>query len=73
MDWIQVSADYRGLGLGQEIVNELLRSLKDKADFVTVSGRVNNITKPEHLYEKCGFVSKAVWHILTEKELPAAT
>lgn len=73
LDWIQVSADYRGLGLRQEIVNELLRRLKDKADFVTVSGRVNNITKPEHLYEKCGFVSKAVWHILTEKELPAAT
>ena len=67
LDWIQVSEEYRGQGLGKAIVYELLRRLKKKASFVTVSGRINNKTKPEKLYESCGFKSKVLWHILTEK------
>jgi hypothetical protein len=55
------------MGLGQCIVNELLSRLKDKADFVTVSGRVNNETQPERLYEQCGFSNKKNWHVLTRK------
>lgn len=67
LDWIQVSEQYRGQGLGKTIVYELLRRLKKKANFVTVSGRVDNKTKPEKLYESCGFKNKVLWHILMEK------
>ena len=67
LDWIQVSEEYRGQGLGKIIVYELLKRLKRKANLVTVSGRVNNKTNPEKLYESCGFESKVLWHILTEK------
>lgn len=65
LEWIQVSERYRRLGHGKCIVNALLSRLKDNADFVTVSGRVNNETQPERLYEQCGFSNKVIWHILT--------
>lgn len=68
LDWIQVSEEYRGQGLGKIIVYELLRRLKNKASFVTVSGREDNKFKPEKLYESCGFESKVLWHILKEKK-----
>ena len=67
LEWIQVSDGYRHMGIGQCIVNELLSRLQDKADFVTVSGRVNNETRPEKLYEQCGFTDKTIWHIMTRK------
>lgn len=67
LEWIQVSRGYRGRGLGRFVVNELLWRMKDKADFVTVSGKVENDTKPELLYRSCGFVGDTVWHILREK------
>ena len=67
LEWIQVSEDYRGKGLGSFIVSELLWRMKDKADFVTVSGQCNNHTKPERLYRKCGFVGNDVWHILRKE------
>ncbi len=68
LDWIQVSKEYRGQGLGRVIVCEILKRLKDKANFVTVSGRVDNKTNPEKLYENCGFEGKVLWYILTEKK-----
>lgn len=67
LDWIQVSEQYRGQGLGKAIVYELLRRLRKKANFVTVSGRVDNKTKPDKLYESCGFEDKILWYILREK------
>ncbi len=67
LEWIQVLPEQRGRGCGQFIVNELLRRMAARADFVTVSGRVNNATNPERLYRKCGFVGADVWHILTRK------
>lgn len=67
LDWIQVSESYRRRGLGRVIVLELLKRLKGKADFVTVSGRVNNNSHPEALYEACAFKNKVIWHILTKK------
>ncbi len=67
LEWIQVLPEYHGKGLGQAIVNELLNRLKDSADFVTVSGKVDNLTNPEVLYRKCGFTGNNVWHILTKK------
>lgn len=69
LEWIQVSPRYRGKGLGKYIVKELLWRMKDKADFVTVSGKVDNKTKPELLYRNCGFVGDVVWHILRKNEI----
>ncbi|MBQ6844284.1 MAG: GNAT family N-acetyltransferase [Agathobacter sp.] len=67
LEWIQVLPDYRGKKIGQLIVNELLMRLQEKSDFVTVSGKVDNDTKPEFLYRKCGFTGEDIWHILTKK------
>ena len=66
LEWIQVMPAYRGKGIGQLIVNELLKRMTGIADFATVSGKVNNPTSPEMLYRKCGFVGKDIWHILTK-------
>ena len=67
LEWIQVSKGYRGKGLGSFIVSELLWRMKDKTDFVTVSGQCNNPTNPEKLYRKCGFTGNDTWHILRER------
>lgn len=63
LEWIQVLPEYRGRGIGRLIVCQLLYRMK-KADFATVSGRVDNFTNPERLYRKCGFVGNDIWHIL---------
>lgn len=68
IEWIQVLPAYRGRGIGQLLVNELLRRMADMAAFATVSGKVSNATLPERLYRKCGFVGNDVWHILTKQE-----
>lgn len=67
LEWIQVSAEYRGEGIGKFIVNELLQRMKHKAIFVTVSGQVNNPTNPQALYRKCGFEGNDIWHIMHKK------
>lgn len=67
LEWIQVLPAYRGKKIGQLLVNELLTRLQGRADFVTVSGKVDNATKPEMLYRKCGFTGDDIWHILTKK------
>lgn len=67
LDWIQVSEEYRGQGFGSIIVYELLNRLNGRAKFVTVSCRVDNQTKPELLYQKCGFKDIAMWHVLRRK------
>lgn len=41
---------------------------QEKASLVTVSGRVKNKTRPEILYESCGFEAKVLWHILRRYE-----
>ncbi len=67
LDWIQISPAYRGKGLGKVLVNEMLRRMRSKADFVTVSGRLNNPTNPVKLYKACGFGHMHIWHVLTKK------
>lgn len=67
LEWIQVSPAYRGLGLGTYVVTELLTRIAQKAQFATVSGQINNPSKPEKLYRKCGFQGKDIWHILKRK------
>lgn len=67
LEWIQVLSQYRGKKIGQLIVTELLFRMRDVADFVTVSGKVDNATNPEALYRKCGFMGNDIWHILHKK------
>lgn len=67
LEWIQVSPTHRGLGLGTYIVTELLNRISKMAQFATVSGQVNSISKPEILYRKCGFKGNDVWHILRKR------
>ena len=66
LEWIQVSPAYRRQGFGQLIVNELLSRLQGRADFVTVSGKQNDLLNPRALYERCGFGAGMIWHILTK-------
>lgn len=66
LDWVQVTPEYRRRGLGQIVVCELLRRLSGKADFVTVSGRMNNSNNPFALYKTCGFTDPVIWHIVTK-------
>jgi len=65
LEWIQVLPEYRGRGLGQAIVCELVNRLKhgNKAAFVTVSGECDNKTNPEALYRKCGFTGDDIWYV----------
>ena len=67
LEWIQVSEQHRGYGLGKYVVSELLWRLKERAAFVTVSGQCNNPTNPEALYRKCGFTGSDVWHVLRKE------
>ena len=64
LEWIQVSKEHRGCGLGSFVVLELLWRMKDIAKFATVSGQCENSTNPEALYRKFGFKGNDVWHIL---------
>ena len=67
LEWIQVLPEHRGRSLGTAIVKELLWRGREYAKFATVSGKVENKTKPEALYRKCGFIGNDVWHILRKK------
>ena len=64
LEWIQVSPEHRGKGLGKFVVNELLWRMKDKVEFVTVSGKVDNPTNPRDLYLACGFSGEVIWHVM---------
>lgn len=64
LEWIQVSPEYRRRGLGQYVVRELLYRMRDKAQFVTVSGRMNNPDNPYGLYLSCGFADPVIWHVV---------
>ena len=68
LEWIQVSPEYRRRGLGRYIVCELLRQMKGRAAFATVSGRVNNGDNPLALYLSCGFGHPVIWHIVRDGE-----
>ena len=68
LEWIQVLPGYRRRNIGKLIVNELLRRMKSSADFATVSGKVDNLSKPELLYRSCGFAGNDIWHVLRLEE-----
>ena len=64
LEWIQVLPAHRGRGLGTAIVGELLGRLAGRARFVTVSGRVDNATRPERLYRSSGFAGDDMWSVM---------
>jgi GNAT superfamily N-acetyltransferase len=55
LEWIQLLPDYRVMGLGKGIVQELLFRLGKRVKFTTVAGEIENNTNPEALYRSCGF------------------
>lgn len=64
IEWVQVLPKYRKQGLGEKIVTVLLSRLKSiGADFVTVSGNLDNVCNPLRLYKKCGFKGDDIWYI----------
>ena len=64
IEWVQVLPEYRGRGLGKKIVDVLLNRLKSiGASFVTVSGNLDNTSKPLELYRKSGFTGDDIWYI----------
>ena len=66
LEWIQVLPEYQYKGYGKIIVNSLLIALKNLgAKFTTVSGDLDNNTKPEKLYRSCGFTGDDIWYICT--------
>ncbi len=67
IEWMQVLPEYRCIGIASTILNENLQRMQGRADFSTVSGMVNNKTKPEIIYRKCGFIGEDIWHILFRK------
>lgn len=66
IEWVQVSKEYRRKGLGTYLINSLLEKMRDKAHFVTVSGRIDNSSNPLKLYMSCGFENPVIWHIINE-------
>ena len=64
LEWVQVLPTYQRRGLGKAIVNELLRRTDSMVEFTTVSGKFNNIKRPETLYRRCGFTGSDIWWLL---------
>ena len=73
LEWIQTSPVHRRKGLGKFVVCGLLRRLSKKADFVTVSGRMNNPHEPCALYRTCGFSHPVIWHVVRQVEIRRAS
>ncbi|BCN30947.1 GNAT family N-acetyltransferase [Anaeromicropila herbilytica] len=67
IEWLQVLPEYRGAGIATTMLGDSLNRMQGKAEFVTVSGMVNNETQPEKIYRKCGFIGEDVWHVLVSK------
>lgn len=68
LEWIQVLPEYQGCGFGKLIVNALINRLSKIADFITVSGRLENLSNPIKLYTDCGFQGNDIWYICTIKK-----
>ena len=63
LEWIQVDPDFRRKGLGKALVLEILRRMRGRASFATVSGDSHNANDPMSLYRKAGFVGQSLWVI----------
>ena len=65
LEWIQVSPGFRRMRLGRFVVCELLRRMRGRANFATVSGKKNDPNEPLALYTACGFQNPVIWHVVT--------
>lgn len=68
LEWIQVLPSYRGKGVGEAIVMELVRRVSGSVAFTTVSGELTNVHQPERLYRRCGFTGEDVWWLLSNAD-----
>ena len=69
IEWICVLPEYQRRGYGSKLIFALLYKLKELgADFVTVSGRLDNGSQPEKLYRFCGFTGSDIWYICKKEE-----
>ncbi len=64
LEWVQVLPKEKRKGLGKALVAELLRRVAGEVMFTTVSGQVNNPSRPERLYRRCGFTGNDVWWLM---------
>jgi len=64
LEWIQVLPDFQDLA--KSLVFELLRRVKNRADFTTVSGDLDfkELENPGSFYRECGFTGHDVWWLL---------
>ena len=67
LEWIQVLPNYRGMGIGKCIVQELLSRLEKRVNFTTVAGEADNPTNPEAMYRKCGFKGSDIWWMFEKR------
>lgn len=69
IEWICVLPEYQRRGYGRNLLCVLLHKFKELgADFVTVSGRLDNASQPEKLYRSCGFTGSDIWYICKKEE-----
>ena len=69
IEWICVLPEYQRRGYGSKLIFALLYKLKELgANFVTVSGRLDNASQPEKLYRFCGFTGSDLWYICKKEE-----
>lgn len=64
IEWLQVLPEYRNRGLAKALVSEVLKRLKQKARFTSVSGNIDSISNPYKVYKKCGFEGENIWYVL---------
>jgi ribosomal protein S18 acetylase RimI-like enzyme len=69
IEWLQVLPEYQKKGYGRKILQALLHRLAAKADFVTVSGRMDENRTAERLYRSCGFEGNKIWDVYKVKSL----
>lgn len=67
IEWLQVLPEYRGKGIASVLTIKALNKMSEFAEFATVSGECDNITNPEKVYRKCGFVGNDIWYVLSSK------
>jgi len=66
LEWIQVHPKYQKRGLAKALVSELLRRVRTRVEFTTVSGEMNNPSNPEKLYRQLGFCGSDVWWLMKD-------
>ena len=66
LEWVQILPTYHGEGLGRALVLELLRRVRDRVEFTTVSGRYDGEEGLKRFYERCGFRGDDVWWVFRD-------